>query len=359
MNSEEFKRGFESILQQSPAGVVQDFHFLDLSSRDVPWIDSGIDVQPGERFSSFAIGRTTLSGTPIWIGPHYQLWFRIGEDGKVFRGTRDTHSWQAMHAGRLYLASYFPGEWADASGKLATPKEAYGLVEGGFSLLLLRWQAEPRQGLEHLLQLGDVNGLLQQEADRLANGVNILEGWQYLWFIGPAEIYRKHAHEHGESMCCNTHNDVGLLQQDVDVPLVPDAELKWSWKVDLLPSSVAEDTLPTYDYMSIAVEFDNGQDISYYWSAGLPVGTGYRCPIPSWTARETHVVVRSGEQDLGKWLNEQRNLYEDYARYIGGAMPGRIVRVWLIALSLFQHREGKCEYKDITLLTGGGVVSVK
>ncbi|MCB5190532.1 DUF3047 domain-containing protein [Methylobacillus arboreus] len=359
MGTDEFKDGFELILKQLPAGVLQDFHFFDLSSRDVPWLDSGIDIQEGDRFSSFAIGRTTLSGTQIWIGPHYQLWFRVGEDGEVFRGTRDTHSWQATCSGRLYLASYFPGEWADVHGSLATPNEAYGLVEGGFSLLLIRWNVEPRQGLEHLRQLGDVEGLLQGELDRLANGVEVPEGWKYLWFIGPAEIYRKHKHTHGETMCCNTENDVGLLQQDVDVPLVPDAQLRWAWKVDLLPSEVAEDTLLTHDYMSIAVEFDNGQDITYYWSAGLPVGAGYRCPIPSWTARETHVVIRSGGQELGKWLNEQRNLYEDYAKYIGGAMPGRIVRVWLIALSLFQHRPGKCEYQDIELLAEGRVVPIK
>lgn len=44
--------------------------------------------------------------------------------------------------------------------------------------------------------------------------------------------------------------------------------------MDLLPSEVREDTLTTHDYMSIAVEFDNGQDITCYWSAELPVGPG-------------------------------------------------------------------------------------
>jgi len=61
------------------------------------------------------------------------------------------------------------------------------------------------------------------------------------------------------------------------------------------------------------------------------------------------VVIRSGKQDLGSWLSEERNLYEDYLRYIG-APPSRIVRVWLIANSLFQRRDGVCSYRGIRLI---------
>jgi hypothetical protein len=117
--------------------------------------------------------------------------------------------------------------------------------------------------------------------------------------------------------------------------------------------------LPTHDYLSIAVEFDNGQDITYYWSAELPVGTSYRCPIPTWTARETHMVVRSGRQGLGQWFSEERDVYKDYAEAIGGPMPARIVRVWLIAVSLFQGREGKCQYADIAFAANGRVIAVR
>jgi hypothetical protein len=91
-----------------------------------------------------------------------------------------------------------------------------------------------------------------------------------------------------------------------------------------LLSAVAEDTFPTHDYLSVAVEFDNGQDITYFWSSELPLETTFRCPIPTWTARETHVVVRSGLDDLGKWLSEKRDLFKDYAERIGGPMPERL-----------------------------------
>lgn len=69
--------------------------------------------------------------------------------------------------------------------------------------------------------------------------------------------------------------------------------------MDQLPSQAREDRLQTHDYLSLAVEFDNEQDLAYYWSAELPPDTAFRCPIPKWQGRETHVVLRSGTVDSG------------------------------------------------------------
>ncbi|XSG84737.1 MAG: DUF3047 domain-containing protein [Methylohalobius sp. ZOD2] len=202
-------------------------------------------------------------------------------------------------------------------------------------------------------------GIDVEVGERLTSPVTPPEDWHYLWFIGPAEIYRPCPAPGRESaICCHIHRDVGLLQKSVRLPLEPDTRLRWSWKMDALPSAVAENTLPTHDYLSIAVEFDNGQDITYYWSAELPVGTVYRCPIPTWNARETHVVVRSGEQGLGEWIDEARDVYQDYVDAIGGPMPKNIVRIWLIAVSLFQRTEGKCQYDDIAFLQGKRTIPV-
>ena len=68
-------------------------------------------------------------------------------------------------------------------------------------------------------------------------------------------------------------------------------------------------------------------------------------------------MLRSGATDLGQWLQEERNLYADYQRWVGEP-PARILRVWLIALSMFQHGEGQGEYGAIEFLTGNEVVIV-
>ncbi|MGZ5031430.1 MAG: DUF3047 domain-containing protein [Methylobacter sp.] len=360
MNIEEFKSSFNQLLADVGIGVIYEHRFFDVPSDQKPWIDTGLDIEAGSRYTSFAAGQTRFKDLPITLEPNFQLWFRIGKKGEIFRGTRDSHSFTAAQSGRLYLASYFPGEWTSKTGELATPDEAYTMVTGNLVVLLVRWQGDTLEGLKSLAECGDVNNLVAMEIDRMASPVIAPKGWNYLWFLGPAEIYQSCTEQAKESaICCHTHNDTGLLQKEVSLHFKPNTRLRWSWKMDALPSAVREDTLPTHDYLSIAVEFDNGQDITYYWSAELPPETSYRCPIPTWTHRETHVVIRSGSQGLGEWFNEDRDVYQDYINAIGGPLPGNIVKVWLIAVSLFQQNEGVCQYADISFLSDNCVVPVQ
>jgi hypothetical protein len=52
-------------------------------------------------------------------------------------------------------------------------------------------------------------------------------------------------------------------------------------------------------------------------------------------------------------MSETRQLKADYATAIGGAMPAKIVRVWLIANSVFQRGHGEARFADIALISGG------
>jgi len=360
MNIDEFKSGFNNLLDNIAEDMISEHRFFELPSSQKPWFDTGLDVEIGDSFTSFAAGQTQFKDLPITLEPNFQLWFRIGQDGEIFRGTRDSHSFTAEQSGRLYLASYFPGEWSSKTGDLVTPDGVYDMVTGNLAVLLIRWQGNALNGLKTLAETGDVNNLIAMEIDRLVSPIMLPQGWDYLWFVGPAEIYQPCTTTKKDSeICCHTHNDCGLLQKAVSLPFKPGIRLRWSWKMDALPSAVREDTLPTHDYLSIAVEFDNGQDITYYWSAELPLETSYRCPIPTWTDRETHVVIRSGSRGLGEWFAEDRDVYQDYINAIGGTLPGNIVKVWLIAVSLFQREQGACQYSDISFLSDNRVVPVQ
>ena len=122
-------------------------------------------------------------------------------------------------------------------------------------------------------------------------------------------------------------------------PLSAATRLQWSWRADQLPSEQDEHIDLTHDYLSIAVEFDNGLDLTYMWSASLPHDTVFQCPLPWWKERETHWVIRrAGDDPLHTWLDESRNVAEDYDVAIGGPRPERIVGIWLIANSLFPAR---------------------
>lgn len=242
----------------------------------------------------------------------------------------------------------------NAGRKLATPVEAYETVGGAIDVFLLRWRADPRAALVKLATLAPEDALLHNEAERLASPVAAPAGWKHLWFLGEGDIFRPA--EKGIEV--HTQEDVGILQKPVAFDLAPDTTLFWSWKVDKLPSEVAEDTFPTHDYLSIAVEFENGLDLTYYWSAELPEGTHFACPLPTWKTRETHMVIRSGSSRLGEWLDEKRNIFDDYKKAIGPEPPKRIVAVWLIAVSLFRHGEGRAEFSDIELVGGGKRLAV-
>jgi len=357
----EFRATLEPWLAALPAGLARGHAFHWLPATQPPWHDTGIDLEPGESVTMLADGRVFLSrALDIWVGPAFQLWCRVGERGPVFRGTRATNTFTAREGGRLWLASYFPGEWADPSGRIGTPAGEYAKVSGGLSVLTLRWPpGSDVHGLfRDFARDTRVPGPVLAEAERFDQPVPTPDQWDYLWYLGPGEIFRPVLAPDGRrAIGCHTHGDVGILRRDARVPLRPGTRLRWSWRMEELPVDLAEDTLPSHDYLSIAVEFDDGQDITYYWSATLPEGTVYRCPLPTWKDKETHVVVRSGPGELGRWLDEERDLHADYARISAG--PAReVVRVWLIANSLFQRGHGRCEYASIRLITNERTLEV-
>ena len=64
--------------------------------------------------------------------------------------------------------------------------------------------------------------------------------------------------------------------------------------------------------------------------------------------------IRALARDLGAgWLDEESDVYADYHSIICG--PARsVVKVWLIAISLFQRDHGRCEYSRIELQSPDG-----
>jgi hypothetical protein len=68
--------------------------------------------------------------------------------------------------------------------------------------------------------------------------------------------------------------------------------------------------------------------IGYVWDTTAPAGL----TIPSEkTGTVTYVIVRSGPGELGKWVSESRNVYEDYKR-IYKEEPGEQVGAVSVAI---------------------------
>jgi hypothetical protein len=350
-------QAWQPLLATSAGSPIKAQRWVDLPATRPPWVASGISVTEGAEYSTFAFGRVYANRfLDIYLQPAQQLWFKLGEQGEIFRGTRSSHSFRASRSGELLLGNYFPNDWADARGSRQQPDSVYRSLSGGLRVLIIVWQGTALDGLRQLSREHEGSHLLHDELERIEQGDKTPSGWNYLWHLGPAEIYESYREEDGAACIrCRTRADVGILQRDVDLPLEAATEISWRWRMQRLPSALREDAVPSHDYLSIAVEFDNGRDLTYYWSSCLPKNTGFDCPLPNWKGKEFHVVARSGTDGLAAWQAERRNLYADYRHYIG-TPPGRVVRVWLIANSVFQRAEGRCEYTDIVLHGSAGDV---
>lgn len=354
----ELRRDLRKALDNA-AGAARVQAVVDVPAASADWIDSGLEVRAGEQLSLLAAGKVWLSREAgIGFGPKVALWHRIGSDGPIAKSIGSTTTFKAARSGRLMLVAKPPGEFLDRSGRFDPDYPRAG-AEGTLVVAAAVWSIAPADGLA-AVAAADSSGLAMRERKRLAAPVPTPAGWHHLWRLGEGEVYFPAA-AHGSDpahLCCRTARDVGILQYPVDLPLDQSTRLQWSWRVGRLPSAVAENTLPTHDYLSIAVEFDNGQDLTYLWSAELPVGSAFRCPLPWWDRVETHQVVRSGTAELGRWLAESQPVLDDYRRAVGGPEPQRIVAVWLIAVSLFQGTEGSCDYADIRLESRSGTLII-
>lgn len=350
---------FRELLAGIP-GLVRAEHIaeasvFELPAKVPPWTQTSFTLARGDSFTVFAEGRVVLSEEAgLWNGPRFHLWARVGGRAPLLNPGQDHYSFEAPHDGALELAVSL-GEWASRDGDI--DPAPYALGNGEIDVLLIHWKGDAERGVRALGELETGEPLIAAEIARLEAPVEKPAGWDYLWFLGHADIFSSAEHEGRPCIRARTRDDVGILQKPVDLAFGEDTRIRWRWRVDALPSPVSEDSLPTHDYLSLAVEFENGQDLTYYWSADLPVGTHFRCPLPNWDQRETHWVLRSGKEGLGEWQAEDRPLFADYREAVGEP-PARIVAVWLIAVSVFQKGEGIAEFAQVELVSSGGTVAV-
>ena len=97
--------------------------------------------------------------------------------------------------------------------------------------------------------------------------------------------------------------------------------LEWSWKVVALPPGGDSRKKETDDQAAQLYvtwprfpEAVHSRVIGYIWDTAAPAGATIKSHK---TGTVTYIVVRSGPTDLGKWITERRNVFEDYKRIFG------------------------------------------
>lgn len=289
---------------------------LMLTGAEPDWVGSGHVVRRGDRFRVEASGHQWLARPlALVIEPRSTVYMRIGGQGLRKLIAADA-VYEAWGEGEVQFLTKALAEFADENGALLPGKR-------------------PAQG--------PGIGIAVSPSDAAPTDPGTPADWRYLWRIGDGRIYTGATDE----IAVSTHGDVGILQREVDLPLTADLRISWDWLIEQLPSDLPEDLAFTHDYLSIAVEFDNGRDLTYMWSAGLPEGHVFRCPLGWWCDWETHWVLRAGAEGLGRWHSEGRAIADDYRQALGEPLPRRVVRVWLIANSVFQRGTGRAHFRNI------------
>jgi hypothetical protein len=99
--------------------------------------------------------------------------------------------------------------------------------------------------------------------------------------------------------------------------------LEWRWKVMTLPTggnacqkSTDDEAAQVYVAWVRSPEAVRSRIIGYVWDSTAPAGT--ICKSQK-TGTVTYVVLRSGADELGKWITERRNVVEDFRRIYGEA----------------------------------------
>jgi len=121
------------------------------------------------------------------------------------------------------------------------------------------------------------------------------------------------------------------LYRDVVLDLKQFPMLRWSWKaVRLPPGGDARSRATDDEVAQIYIVFPrwpsprmNSEVVGYIWDTHAPVGSAVTSPQAE---NVRSIVVESGQQRVGFWVQEERNVHADYVALFGRE-PGRVGKV--------------------------------
>lgn len=149
---------------------------------------------------------------------------------------------------------------------------------------------------------------------------NGLENWQEKSFQGNTDYELVMA---GEQQVLRADSDASAsgLYRERTVDLTETPWLKWRWKVADVLEGIDETTKAGDDYPArVYVIFSGGlafwrtRTVVYVWSSNQPVGSSWP---NAFTDNARVIAVQSGTEKAGQWVNESRNVREDYKRLFG------------------------------------------
>jgi len=319
------------------------------------WVASGLKIAKGDEVALFADGKLEAQG--LVLEPKFLVWYRVGEVGDAANLFANQDTFVAPADGEIFVTVRPPGVyWPDRRGTYPEGFSTAPAVPVNFQIDLVRFNGTAANGLSTLAAGGDAAA--RTALATIAARKMLPAGFEPLWYLGAANVWADGASDDRPGITADTNDDTSIVKKTLDIPLTPNTEIRFDWRYDAVPALGPETEQQFHDYLSIAVEFDNGQDLTWLRSSHLAAGTQFHCPLVWWDSRETHYVLQGAEAPLGEWTTHTRNVFADYTSAVGREAPTRIVGVWFIANSLFGRQRAAASFANVVIRDGERQVSV-
>jgi Protein of unknown function (DUF3047) len=150
----------------------------------------------------------------------------------------------------------------------------------------------------------------------------IPKGWQGQNWGSPAYDFDVTEVDGQRALHLKSRNDSSTISKEIPgIKLTDTPILEWRWKLVALPKGgnsckkAADDQAAqvyvTWPRFPAAVR---SRIIGYVWDSTMPAGT--ICKSEK-TGLVTYIIVRSGAEEVGKWLTEQRDVRADFKKIYG------------------------------------------
>lgn len=128
--------------------------------------------------------------------------------------------------------------------------------------------------------------------------------------------------------------------------------LTWRWRARVLPEG-GDERIGSRNDSSVAVYVVLDQNfigvpktLKYVWSTTLPVGTYHR---RDGIGRPHVIVLESGKDKLGKWVEESVDVRADYVRIFGNKPPRKAVGIGILTDGNATGTESRGDYDDFVV----------
>lgn len=316
----------------------------------------------------------------------------MGLVAALARRTRTMKRWNGTRADSL-LPERARSEWARSTaavGPAGVPFHERAARElGGIrsSLLLRRWRGSGWQfvlitmGLLLAPMVARAESPSVIEVGKFSGGTvgQVPEGWNPLAFKKISKQTSYELAKDGERVVVKAISDASASGLTKAVRIDPREYpiLRWRWRVEniLTRSDVRRkegDDYPARLYVTFAydpektsfakkLQYKAGRvifgdipigAINYIWDRDTPIG---RIVENAYTSFARMIVVESGPQKVGAWVDEERNLYEDYKAAFGEEPP-MVNGVAIMTDTDNTKERATAYYGDIIFLQSAGAI---